>query len=281
MSELFELEWMGGVAEYHYRKARPGVDDFAWATLDPSKYAPSLISAAQRVWTGVAISEYAAIAAFAQVVGALAQAKAPLDLTGMTSDFLADEVRHVELVSRLIMQLGGAAPRSLFPRQLVAPPEARLTSFQAANDLVLSVSCIAEAFAGSTAAPMMRASTHPLIRSVYASILRDEARHQRLGGLYFDWARERIDDAEYIRLGHTAFKALSAYASLWQGWAAARPCDPTAEGWSASDVHDLGWFESAKYKVFVRSVVREELLPSLARLGITMPEGAEARLQLG
>ena len=30
MKAAFELEWMGGPAEHHFRKARPGVDDMAW-----------------------------------------------------------------------------------------------------------------------------------------------------------------------------------------------------------------------------------------------------------
>src|SRR4051812_10219309 len=85
MTELFELEWMGGVAEHHYRKARPGVDAFLWDTLDPTRYSPQLLASARGVWTNLTMSEYAAIAAFAEVVAALTQARAPLDLIGMTS----------------------------------------------------------------------------------------------------------------------------------------------------------------------------------------------------
>jgi hypothetical protein len=31
----FELEWMGGAAEHHFRKARPGIDDLVRDILDP------------------------------------------------------------------------------------------------------------------------------------------------------------------------------------------------------------------------------------------------------
>ena len=104
----FTLEWLGGPAEFHFRKARPE-GDFDWASLDPARYPPSLVAAAREVWMGIVLAEYAAIAAFADVVGALTQARAPLDLIGMTGDFLADEVRHVELASRVVMQLGRRA----------------------------------------------------------------------------------------------------------------------------------------------------------------------------
>jgi len=216
MNDVFDIEWMGGVAEHHYRKARPGVDDFPWETLDPARYEQTLVFATQKVWTGVALSEYAAIAAFSEVVGALAQAKAPLDLIGMTSDFLADEVRHVELISRLVMQLGGAAPRRFDPAKLAPNVDPHLPPFERANELALRVGCIAEAFAGSTAAPMMRASTHPLVRAVYQSILRDEARHRRFGSLYFEWAGDRLDERERVRLGAVALSMLRSYAPLWE-----------------------------------------------------------------
>jgi len=179
MTELFNLEWFGGVAEYHYRKARPA-DDLPWDSLDASKYPVDLVRAAREVWTGVALSEYAAVSSFAAVVHALAAARAPLDLIGMTSDFLADEAHHVELASRLLMRLGGAAPRPFEPDRLSPVTPAALTPLQRANELALRIGCIAETFASETAVPMMRGTRHPLVHAVYETILRDEARH-RLG----------------------------------------------------------------------------------------------------
>ncbi|HEX7668312.1 MAG TPA: ferritin-like domain-containing protein, partial [Polyangiaceae bacterium] len=190
MTELFTLEWLGGVAEHHFRKARPE-DDLPWGSLDASHYSASLLAAAREVWTGVAMSEYAAICAFSEVVGALAAARAPLDLIGMTSDFLADEVHHVELASRLLMRLGGAAPKPFDAARLTPTTAPGLTPLQRASELVVRVGCIAETFASETAVPMMRETTHPLVRAVYQTILRDEARHCRFGSLYFEWAGER------------------------------------------------------------------------------------------
>src|ERR1700733_2601836 len=111
MKVPFELEWMGGAAEHHFRKARPAVEALPWGTLDLSKYAPAAIERARMNWTEVAINEYRAVASFTDVLRALVDVKAPLDLLGMTSDFLADECSHVELASRLAMELGGAVER--------------------------------------------------------------------------------------------------------------------------------------------------------------------------
>jgi hypothetical protein len=269
VTELFELEWMGGVAEHHFRKARPGIDDFAWETLEPAAYPAAAIEAAQQVWTDLALSEYAAIAAFSEVVNALALARAPLDLIGMTGDFLADEVRHVELASRLVMQLGGAAPRPFEPARLTAALAAGLTPLQRANELALRVGCIAEAFASATAAPIMRATTHPLVRAIYVSILRDEARHRRFGSLYFEWAGERLDAVERQRLAEVAASMLQCYAPLWRRHA--QQPDSVQSAVSHDHMHELGWIEPALYTPLAISVVRDQIVPGLRDIGVEIP----------
>ena len=282
MTELFTVEWMGGVAEHHYRNARPGVDAFDWDALDPARYHPQLLATAQGVWTRLALSEYAAIASFGTVVTALTQARAPLDLIGMTSDFLADEVRHVELVSRMVMPLGGAAPCAFDPEQLSPRPAPELTPFQRANELTLRVGCIAEAFAGATVLPILRAVTHPLVHDVYVSILRDEARHRRFGSLYFEWAGERLDDAERTRLGACTLSALSDYAPYWFGGSPETPAQhasaPSTYEPTPEEAHELGWLEPPRYVPMALQVVRDDILPSLRALGLSLPEQEIATL---
>ncbi|MFI5306995.1 MAG: ferritin-like domain-containing protein [Polyangiales bacterium] len=285
MSDRFELEWMGGVAEHHFHKARPGVDDFAWDTLDPARFSEAAVIAARNVWTDVAHSEYVAIAAFSDVVAALTLAKAPLDLIGMTGDFLADEARHVELASRLVMQLGGAALRAFEPERLSPRLSPDLTPFQRANELALRIGCIAEVYAGGTAAPMMRTTTHPLVRSVYASILRDEARHKRFGSLYFEWAGERLDDAERERLARVALSTLASYAPLWRKFMRLTPgtTDVVVDTRSFlrdEEVYALGWVPPVQYVPLALSVVRDQIVPGLRAIGIALPQ-AEVEALLG
>jgi hypothetical protein len=277
VTELFTIEWLGGVAEHHFRKARPEAANLDWGSLDARVYPATLVAAAREVWTGVAMSEYAAIAAFTRVVDALTFARAPLDLIGMTADFLADEVLHVELASRLLMQLGGAAPRLFEPSRLVPVLDEGTTPFQRANELALRVGCIGEIFAGGTATPMMRETTHPLVRSVYETILKDESRHRRFGTLYFEWAGDRLDDAERTRLGAVALDTLKNYAPLWKH----PPVDaPIGTEWRIQDVHALGWIEPSRYVALARAVVREEILPVLTEIGVVVPtEDVEALLE--
>ena len=274
VTEVFTLEWSGGVAEHHYRKARPE-DAIPWETLDARRYSEPLLAQAREIWTGVALSEYAAIAAFSEVVSALVTARAPLDLIGMTSDFLADEVYHVELASRLLMQLGGAATKTFEPAELAPRPAAGLTPRQRANELALRVGCIAETFASATAVPMMRETTHPVVRAVYQTILRDEARHRRFGSLYFEWASPALDGAECERLGHVAIHALSAYAPLWRN--AAQVAEAPAK-FRPEEIHELGWIEPAPYVVLARHAVTNEIIPELEALGVVLPAAELAAL---
>jgi hypothetical protein len=270
----FELEWMGGAAEHHFRKARPAIDQLPWGTVDPSKYAPAAVDRARASWTEVAINEYRAVASFSEVLRALVDVKAPLDLLGMTSDFLADECSHVELASRMAMELGGAAPREVDFERFTARPRG-LTAMQRANELILRVGCISEAFSGGTATVSYASTSHPLPRAVYETILRDEAHHRRLGGLYFEWAMSRIDDSELRRLGQVLLAALRGLAPFWKSRAARTEAPPP---WPEEDLKALGWLGVAKFAPIAKEVVVRDILDPLETIGIAIT--AEERADL-
>jgi hypothetical protein len=261
----FEIEWMGGPPEHHFRRVRPGVGALPWDSIVLADYAPAALEYARGAWTEVAINEYRAVASFCDVLRALVDVKAPLDLLGMTSDFLADECSHVELASRMAMTLGGAAPRSVDLERFVARPSGK-TPLERANELVLRVSCISEALSGGTAAVSHSVTSHPLPAAVYETILRDEAHHRRLGGLYFEWALARIDDAERHRLGRVLLSALSGTAAFWRAPSAAK--EHGAAPLPADDLRALGWLTPVEFGHLARDVVIRDILDPLETIGI-------------
>jgi hypothetical protein len=190
----------------------------------------------------------------------------------MTSDFLADECSHVEMASRVAMDLGGAAPRLVDMDRFATRPRG-LTHLQRANELVLRVSCIAEAFSGGTATVSHESTSHPLTRAVYAAILRDEARHRRLGGLYFEWALARIDQEELRRLGRVLLSALETLAPFWRPSATRVRAEPPA-----GDLHALGWLGRARFAAVARAIVIRDVLDPLATIGIAPSEEERAKL---
>ncbi len=272
MKVPFEIEWMGGAAEHRFRKARPGIEDLPWGTLEVSEYSAAAVEYARGSWTDVAINEYRAIVGFSDVLRALVEVKAPLDLLGMTSDFLADECSHVELASRMAMDLGGGAPRMVDLQNFVVRPQG-LAPFQLANELVLRVSCIAEAFSGGTATVSLAETSHPLPRAVYETILRDEAHHRRLGGLYFEWALSRIDEGDLRRLGKVLFQSLCALSPFWKV-----PGRTPTTGLSSADLQALGWLGTARFAPVAREVVIRDILDPLASIGIAVSDEERAEL---
>lgn len=268
MKEPFDLEWLGGVAEHHFRKARPGVDELPWGTLDPHRYPPGLVDRARISWTEAAYNEYCTASAFADMLGALLQAKAPIDLVGMASDFIADEMLHVELTSRIAMELGGGAPYVIDFAELHRSPDVHLSPLQRASELVVHVCCVGEAFSLPMLASAYASATHPLTRSVLERIVKDEAPHGRLGFLYLEWVSDRLDDAERRRLADVTVDTIAMFAPLWQNLRSRVDDGVTTEGYRIEDVRELGWTESSLYKERARIAIEQDVLAPLAHFGI-------------
>lgn len=268
MGEPFDLEWLGGIAERHFRKVRPGVDEMPWGTLDPSRYPVELVDRARISWTEAAFNEYCTASAFADLLGAMLAAKAPIDLIGMASDFVADEVLHVELTSRIAMELGGGAPYVIDFENLHRRPSPDLSPLQRANELVVHVCCVGEAFSLPMLASAFGSATHPLTRAVLERIVKDEAPHGRLGWLYLEWASDRIDARERDRLADVAVETIALLAPLWQRLQSRVEDGLTTEGYLLEHVRELGWTESSLYKERARKAIEDDVVAPLGRFGI-------------
>ncbi len=256
MKSVFEIEWCGGAAEKHYRKLRPFGAELPWGTLDLRDHDPSLVERARIAWTTVALSEYRAAVALADVQRAMLVANAPLDLVGMAGDFVADEVLHVELASRLAMELGGGAPIAVDREAMenVRPPDR--SARQHANELLLRVGCVAETLSGAVAVATLNVVEQPLIHAIVERIARDESRHTRLGWLYLEWAAEDMDDEERAYLGRVATDAILRISPVWM-----RPGKGDA-------THELGWLESDAFRDRAVKTIREDIVAPFERLGI-------------
>ncbi len=260
--EPFVLEWLGGPAESRFRKLRPGVDDMPWGTLDTTGFSPLVIDRARVAWTEAAFTEYAAAAAFADIVHALLAAKAPIDLVGVTSDFVADEIVHVELTSRMAMELGGGAPYEIDFDALTVRPAVHLPPFQRANEMVLRT-CIAEELSVPFFSESMAAVSQPIARAVLERIAKDEVPHGNLAWLYLDWAQEELDDAERRRLARIVNEVLERGHAYWMRLRSRAP--------SAAE-QELGWMAPDRFDAVQSKAIRESIALPLARYGIVLDE---------
>lgn len=270
MSEPFELEWIGGVAEKHFRKVRPGVGEMPWGTLDPKRYPALLVDRARVSWTEAAYNEYTTAAAMADMVRALLAARAPIDLVGMASDFLADEILHIELTSRIAMELGGGAPYVIDFQELHRLPDPALTPLQRASEIVVRVCCVGEAFSVPMLAGCLKTARHPLTRAVLQRIVQDEAPHGRLGFLYLDWLEDRLDEGERQRLAACALDTLRGFEPYWKRLKSTVTNGKTSEGFLLEHVEELGWMEAQAYAATARAAMRREVVEPLAKRHILL-----------
>ncbi len=269
MKEPFELEWLGGVAAKYFRRIRPGVDDFPWGTLKSADYPPILVDRARISWTEAAYNEYTTAYAFAELLTAMLEAKAPVDLVAMAGDFVADEMLHVELTSRLAMELGGGSPHEIDFGGLSQRP-APGPAFARASELVVRICCAAEAFSLPMLAGCLKTAGHPLTRAVLERIVADEAPHGRVGWLYLDWAADRFDAAERARLARVAEQTILDLSPHWRRLTSRVSDGVTSEGFLLKHVNELGWMEASAYGERARRAVREEIEEPLARYGIEL-----------
>jgi hypothetical protein len=184
---------------------------------------------------------------------------------------------HVELASRVAMDLGGAIPFTVDMNDFAPRPSEALAPMQRANEIVLQIG-MAEAFAAGTGAGNRNAASHPLPRAVFDRILADESRHRRFSALYFEWAGERLDDAERARLAGVATRVMGTLSTFWRVTPTPIVDGKTKDGWRLEDLHALGWLESAKMTVLARDVVRRHVLAPLDDLGIVVPRDERERL---
>lgn len=271
MRQDFVLDWLGGAAEKRFRRARPDDASLPWESFSPAEYDEAVVTDARAWWTELAANELAAVIQFSSVLSALACAQAPLDLLGMTSDFLADECAHVELGARAAMALGGAAPRSVDFAQAVATAPSHLSPLQWANERVLRVSCVAEVLAEAAAARTYLACTEPLPRALYTSILRDEVHHKQLGVLYIEWSYEDWDDAERERLGRVLADELMRFRALWDV-PKLMPVGPTVPR------HRLGLLERAELAQVALRAAWDDIVTPLAAIGVELTREEQLRV---
>jgi len=269
---VFELEWLGGVAERHFRRVRPDTDDLPWGTLDLGALRPAVRARAREMWTTMAHHEYATAIHMAQLLQLLLIGSAPLDLIGMASEFVADELRHVELCARLAMELGGATPVAVDHEATPCRFAPGLSPRQRATEAMIRISCVGESFSAPMLVGAMRAATHPLPRAALETIVREEAPHGRLGWLYLDWLGPELDPAERARLAGVATEQLRAFAPLWTP----RERAPVP---GLDELRTLGWIEPARYRDAARRAALDDVVEPLARRGITVDVDALAGLR--
>jgi hypothetical protein len=266
MSSVFEVDLVGGRAGRVSRRVLDGIVDveaaFPWGTLDPAAYPEGLVERARLGWTENAFNEFCTAVAVGQLVEAMGVANVPLDLWTIACRFAPEELLHVELCSRIAMELGGGAPIVYDPDDLVQVLDPGLTPLQRVNELVVRLCCVGEAFSFPMLRGSMKAATHPLTRTVLEQIVKDEAMHGQLGWMYLDWIGPSLDRVERSRLGAAAADAATGIREVWQRLTVHE------RGADEPGYHDMGWMAPRAYVDEAKRALDREVFDRLASHGI-------------
>ncbi len=267
---LFELESVGGAFERRYRKMRPELDEMPWGTLDVRGLPESEVVASRKSWTGAAFQEYRTAVACAATLRALLECKAPIDLVALATRFPLDEMVHVELCSRMAMEIGGGTELRFDPDRLVLDADPKLPPLLRAAELVTRFFCVGEALSIPLIRGTWHASAHPLPRAVLGRIVRDEAAHGTFGFTFLDWAVPELREAEVAHLGRQADIAIAFIQRQWRGIAA------RAQGAFDSQGNALGWMGTGAYLDLARRSMQEKVVGPLRERGIPIQAWTEA-----
>ena len=213
----FELAWRGGATEARLHRRRPGSEALPWGTLAAAvrAYDPTELLAARAAWSGGVFTEYASAAAFSALTTAMLECGAPVDLVAASADIAVDELFHVELSARVVMELGGAAPIA-FDLANIAPVAQLTRPIARAAEIAIVTSCVGESLSVPAIARSRVLARDPLVRGVLDRLLADEGPHARLGFWFLDWAAAQLTDDERAALATIATDALAVYADLWR-----------------------------------------------------------------
>jgi hypothetical protein len=261
---LFELELFGERIEKRYRRLRPEVEAMPWGTLDTASYPENVLVSARYAWTGAAFQEHRTGAACAATLKALIEARAPLDLIAIACRFPLDEMVHVELCSRLAMELGGGSEIRHDPLHLVYEPSRELSPLRIASELVVHNFCVGEALSIPMLRGAARAAAQPLTRAVLSRIVRDEALHGSFGWSYLEWAQEHLKDEDLLALSRLSARSIRGILANWD-YLRRELLEGKAQRPKA---HALGWMQTRDYLTLAASALEAKVLKPLARFGI-------------
>jgi hypothetical protein len=244
---------------------RPEVEAMPWGTLDVSSFPEATLVRARKAWTGAAFQEHRTGLACCAALRALFECRAPVDLVALAARFPLDELVHVELCSRMAMELGGGTEIRHDPKDLIVDAAADLRPLLRAADMIVRFFCVGEAVSIPLLRGAWHAARHPLPRAVLGRIVRDEAAHGTFGFTFLDWALPELEPAEIAHLGRAADLGIRAVRRLW-GRVARSRADATAD--AAADA--LAWMRSAAYLETARRAMETRVRQPLLARGIPL-----------
>jgi len=237
--------------------------------FDPHRYPPALVARAVAAWRRFSVEERDSVIVATLVTTDLARLGAPPAILGMAARVIEDQVRHVEVCSRVLEALG--SDTSITPAEGTRVAlgeeddqdiESRLARALIARFAVgqsLSAACFATARA---------TAREPLIAWAYTELLRDEARHGAFGARAGEWVIRHWSAEQRQRLWSDCLREMQSFEHRVGGPVIDAPKVAIRRNTAAAALGLLS--PEASCGAVIASIPRW-VLPHLARLGVVPP----------
>ena len=150
----------------------------------------------------LAFEEEAAVIAFDQMRRELLRLQAPRDLVRAASSAAGDERNHARVMTRLARRRG-----ALVDKPSWKPPEKDRTLAVIAEENAVE-GCVRETYAALVASWQASHALDPELRTTFAAVASDEARHAALSWALSAWLRPRLTPIERRRVARARLRAL-------------------------------------------------------------------------
>jgi hypothetical protein len=237
--------------------------------FDRNRYPSALLTRAVAAWRRFSADERDSVIVSTLVTTDLARLGAPPAILGMAARVIEDQVRHVEVCTRVLESLGADASLTPADGTRVAlssddddDVESRLARALIARFAVgrsLSAACFATARA---------TAREPLIAWAYTELLRDEARHGAFGARAGEWVIRHWSAEQRQRLWADCLREMQSFEQRVGGPVVDAPKVAIRRNTAAAALGLLS--PEASCGAVIASIPRW-VLPHLARLGVVPP----------
>ncbi len=244
-----------------------------WASFRRGRYSSRALAYAANTARTLAAGEYGAVVLFSSLASSLALHGAPFDLVSAAAKIPTDEMRHADAFARFAAR---CLDRPVEDMTLEVDVESLRRRFSAPathaelDAFMIQLSAVSESLAAALLDGCVASAKDPVARGLFASVLRDEVNHARLGWYYLAW---RAPQWSFEERQQAADRTGLVVMDIARRHRDRRPAPTAVE----VEARQLGVIDLRERSRVVREVMETEILPALDSHGL----GASLAYQAG
>jgi hypothetical protein len=239
-------------------------------TFDRNRYSAPLLARAEAAWRRFCSDERESVIVATLVTTDLARLGAPPAILGMAARVIEDQVRHVEVCTRVLEALGA--------NTAITPAEGIRVALGRGDDdedidvrlarALIARFAVGQSLSAACFATARATAREPLIAWAYTELLRDEARHGAFGARAGEWVIRHWSGEQRQRLWADCLREMQSFEQRVGGPVVDAPTVAIRRNTAAAALGLLS--PEASCGAVIASIPRW-VLPHLARLGVVPP----------